>query len=83
MSARVLVNEKEVYTNNEAKRGINIVALDFETHKVVFKASYDTFGKADASAKLVKDFKEKLPEYCIVVAGVKDEASRKLSKEAK
>jgi len=81
--ARVLINEKEVFTNKEANRGINLVALDFETHKVVYKNSYDTFGGAAASAQLVKDYKEKLPEFCIVVAAVKDEASRKLSKEVK
>lgn len=80
---RVLVNEKEIFANSQAKRGVNVVALDFETHKVVFKGSYDTYGDGGASARLVKDFKEKLPKYCIVVAGVKDEASRRLSKEAK
>lgn len=81
--ARVLVNEKEVFTAKEAGRGINLVALDFETHKLVYSAKYDTYGDGNASAKLVKDFKEKLPEFCIVVVGVKDEASNKLSKEAK
>jgi hypothetical protein len=81
--ARVLVNEKEVFTAKEAGRGINLVALDFETHKLVYSAKYDTFGDGKASAKLVNDFKEKLPEFCIVVVGVKDEASKRLSKEAK
>ena len=81
--ARVLVNEKEVLANSQANRGINIVALDFETHKVVFKGTYDTYGDAKASDQLLSDFKEKLPEYCIVVAGVKDEASKRLSKNVK
>lgn len=81
--AKVLINEKEVFTNAEAKRGINLVALDFTNHKVVFKATYDTYGDSAASGRLLADFKDKLPEYCIVVAGVKDEASNKLSKEAK
>lgn len=83
--ARVLVNEKEVFPNSKARRGINIVALDFTNHKVVYTGSYDTYGDAGASARLVADFKDttKIPEYCIIVAGVKDEASNKLSKEVK
>jgi hypothetical protein len=81
--ARVLVNEKEVFTNKEAGRGINIFALDFETHKGIFKGKYDTFGNGNASGNLLKDFKDKLPQFCIVVASVKDEASTKLSKEVK
>jgi len=81
--ARVLINEKEVFTNKEAKRGLNLVALDFETHKVVFKATYDTHGKNEASTQLLSDFKEKLPEYCIVVVGVKDEAQNRLSSDVK
>lgn len=32
---------------------------------------------------MVQDFKEKLPPYCIIVAAAKDEASEKLSKDAK
>lgn len=32
---------------------------------------------------MVADFKNKLPEYCIVVVGAKDEASNKLGKEVK
>jgi hypothetical protein len=59
--AKVLVNEKEVFTNKEAGRGINIVALDFETHKVIFKGKYDTYADAGASDKLIADFKDKLP----------------------
>lgn len=82
-SARILVNEKEVLTNKDAGRGINIVALDFETHKVVFTGKYDTYGDAGASARLISDFKEKLPQFCIVVAAVKDEASNKLDKAVK
>jgi len=81
--ARVLINDKEIYSNKDARRGLNIVALDFETHKVVFKKAYDTFADGNASSNFVKDFKSELPQFCIVVAGVKDEASRKLSKEAK
>jgi len=81
--ARVLINEKEVFTNKDAGRGINIVALDFENHKVVFKGSYDTYADPNASVKMIADFKDKLPQYCIVVAAAKDEASSKLSKEVK
>jgi hypothetical protein len=81
--AKVLVNEKEVFTNKEAGRGINVVALDFETHKVIFTGKYDTYADPKANDRLVADFKEKLPQFCIVVAGVKDEASNKLSKEVK
>jgi hypothetical protein len=82
-TATVLVNEKEVLSNKDAKRGINIVALDFETHKVIFSKSYDTYGNSGASGDLIKDFKEKLPQFCLVVAAVKDEASHSLSKDVK
>lgn len=59
--ARVLVNEKEVLSNKESSRGINVAILDFETHKVVFKATYDTMGDGRATQKLLSDFKEKVP----------------------
>jgi len=59
--ARVLINEKEIYANSVAKRGINIVALDFETHKKVFEAAYDTFKSAAEADRFVADFKEKIP----------------------
>jgi hypothetical protein len=81
--AKVLINEKEVFSAKESKRGINVVALDFETHKVIFKGSYDTYGDADSNKRLLSDFKEKLPEFCIVVAAVKDEGSNKLDKSVK
>jgi hypothetical protein len=81
--AKVLINEKEVFSNSQAKRGINVVALDFETHKVIFTGSYDTHGDANAGSKLIGDFKEKLPQYCIVVAAVKDSAAKALTKDVK
>ena len=62
---------------------MNIVALDFETHKVLFTGSYDLATDGNAPGQLIKDFKEKLPEYCIVVAAVKDDASGKLTKDVK
>lgn len=51
--ARVLINEKEIFTNKQAGRGMNIVALDFETHKVVFTGSYDTYADPAASGRMI------------------------------
>lgn len=62
---------------------MNIVALDFETHKVIHKKTYDTNGDKGASAELLKDMTTTLPTYCIIVAGVRDEAASNLSKEVK
>jgi len=62
---------------------LNVVALDFETHKVITKKTFDTYGDGSASGKFVKFFKEELPAYCIIIVGVKDEASHNLSKEVK
>jgi len=80
--ALVKVNEKEMLTREEAKRGFNMVALDFETHKLIHKKSYDTYGDEAASAALLEDLKN-LPNFSVIIVGIKDEGSRKLSKDVK
>lgn len=81
-TASILVNDKEVLTKKEAKRGMNIVVFDFVTHKEIAKKSYDTYGDDGASAQMLKDFEE-LPRFAIITVAVKDEATRKLSKDVK
>ena len=73
--ATIKVNDKDVLSKDEAKRGINMVALDFVTHKVTFKKTYDTYGDDKSSKTLIDDFNN-LPAYSVVIIGVKDEASK-------
>lgn len=80
--ASIKVNDKDVLARNEAKKGLNMVSLDFVTHKVNFKKSYDTNEDSKASNALVEDF-EKLPAYSIVIVAVKDEASKTFDKKAR
>lgn len=63
-------------------RGLNLVALDARTHRITHAKSYDTYGRSNASADLIKDFK-KIKNGSILVVAVKDEGSRQFSKEAR
>jgi len=58
-------------------RGINVVALNARNHEVLLAKSYDTFANDNASADLVADLKG-VRRGSIIIAAVKDEASRKL-----
>jgi len=69
-------------SRESAKRGLNVVALEPFKHEIILNEVYDTFGDSNASKKFVKHFK-KLPTGAIVVIGVKDDASKKLSGDAK
>lgn len=71
-----------IVNHDSGKRGLNVVALEPFKHELILNQSYDTFGDAKASAKFVKDFK-KLPKASVIIIGVKDEASKRLSGEAK
>jgi len=66
----------------ESQRGLNVVALDAATHKVIMNNAYDTYGDKLASDKFVEDFKN-LPHASVILVGVKDEASKLLSNEVK
>lgn len=80
--ASVTVENETVLSREEAKRGINVVILDGRTHKVLFKKSYDTWGDKDSIKAMIEDSK-KTPRGAVVIAAVKDEASRLLTDEAK
>jgi len=47
--ASIKVENEVVLTREQAKRGINLVALDGKSHKVIFSKRYDTYGDANAS----------------------------------
>lgn len=81
----VEVNGKLVFPNSKAKRGINIVALCFNTHNLLYTGSYDTYNSSSESTRLVNDLKDvtKIPKSCVIVATVKDEASNNLSTDCK
>lgn len=80
--ASVTVENEAVLTREEAKRGMNIIVLDGRNHKVIAKKNYDTWGDKNAVKAMVEDSK-KTPRGSVVIAVVKDEASRLLTEEAK
>jgi hypothetical protein len=80
--ATINVAGKMLVSAETAKRGLNFVALDPFKHEVIANDSYDTYGDAKAAARFVKDF-HKLPKGAVIAIGVKDEASKRLSGEAK
>lgn len=71
----IRVAGQELVNKENGKRGLNCVALDPFTHKVIGINSYDTYGDSNASKKFIKDFK-RLPASTVLIIGVKDEASR-------
>jgi len=64
------------------KRGINMVALDPFKHELLANNNYDTYGDAKAASRFVKDFR-KLPKSSVIAIAVKDEATNRLSGQAK
>lgn len=80
--AKIMVNNEEVSTckvkDNKGCRGLNVVAADPFTHKVLMAKAYDTFASEGASTAFLADVKA-LPEGSIILTAVRDEASRKLS----
>lgn len=80
--ATINVAGKMLVTRESSKRGLNVVFLDPFKHELLGNASYDTYADPKASGRFVKDFKN-LPEGSVVIIGVKDEASKRLSGEAK
>ena len=75
----------EVYghkMSDKGQRGINLVALNAETHKVILRKSYDMYGNKEASHDLARDYK-KLSKSTIVIASVKDEGSTLFYEEAR
>jgi len=77
---RIVVNDKEIL--EKAKRGFNVAALAGQNHEIIAIKSYDTYGDSNASKRMVEDFAT-LPVGTVIVAVVKDEGSRKLTKAAK
>jgi hypothetical protein len=69
-------------TRENGGRGLNVIALEPFKHEVILNAKYDTYGDENASKKFVKDF-SKLPKASVIVIGVKEEASKQLSGQAK
>lgn len=63
-------------------RGINVVALDASNHEILLAKAYDTYANDNASTDLVNDMKF-VKRGSVIIAAVKDEASKKLSAEAK
>lgn len=68
--------------DEKGQRGVNIVALNAQTHKVILRKSYDTYGNQNASHDMVRDFKN-LSKSTIIIASIKDEGSALFTQEAR
>jgi len=75
--AKIKINGKNVLKGT-GKRGMNVVGLDPQSHNIILKKAYDTYGDAYASDKMLNDL-GKLPNGAVVAIAVKDEATKKLS----
>jgi len=81
--AEIRINGEDVVSKQNSKRGINLVVLNGPDHKILLNESYNTFsGKKDESARLVADFK-KIPSGSVIIAAVKDDASKNLKRGAR
>jgi phosphotransferase system HPr-like phosphotransfer protein len=80
--ATINIQGEMLVNHDSSQRGLNVVALDPFKHELLLNSAYDTYGDAKASGRFVKDFK-KLPKGAVIVIGVKDDASKRLSGEAK
>jgi len=64
------------------ERGIGIVVVDYHTRTVSYKHMYDTSENSAESEKSVKLI-DRIKDGSYIVMGVKDEAARQLSTDAK
>jgi hypothetical protein len=80
--ASITVENEEVLNRDTAKRGLNVVVLDGRTHKVLMNKAYDTKLSSKESAAMVADSK-KVKKGSVVIAVVKDDASKELTNDAK
>ncbi len=76
--AHIYVNGTDAAKNS---RGYNIVVVNEQTGAVEASAAFDTFASESEAARLAQ-FVAQIPSGRIVVAAVRDEASRCLSEEA-
>ncbi len=76
--AHIYVKGVDVAQN---RRGYNLVVIDPATGNLEANVVFDTFASADESARLAQ-FIEQIPNGKIVVAAVRDEASRNLTRAA-
>jgi len=79
-TARIVINDKDVL--EKAGRGFNVVVLAGKNHEVISQNTYDTYANPNASKEMVEDFVA-APVGSVIVAAVMDEASNKLSADAK
>lgn len=79
-NARIVVNDEDVL--EKAGRGVNIIALAGQNHEVIHSQTYDTFASKKASEQLAADLAT-IPLGSVIVAAVKDEASKSLTQSAK
>lgn len=70
------------YMDPNGSRGINVVALNARNHEILLAKSYDTYANDNASGDLVADLKG-IRRGSIIIAAVKDEASKKLNDDVK
>jgi hypothetical protein len=76
--AHIYVNGVDAAQN---RRGYNLVVIDPATGNLEASVAFDTFASADESTRLAQ-FIAQIPKGKMVVAAVRDEASRNLTREA-
>jgi len=75
--SKLMINNMPIQTcakGADGCRGLNVVAADAFTHKVLLAKAYDTFENPAESEALLHDVKD-FPEGTIFLVSVKDEAS--------
>ena len=79
-----MINNVDVKTCDDEKgcRGLNVVAADAFTHKVLFAKSYDTDADGKASDAFLKDVTA-TPEVTVLLVSVRDEGSKILNGKVK
>jgi hypothetical protein len=79
-----MINNVDVKTCDDEKgcRGLNVVAADAFTHKVLFAKSYDTDADGKASDAFLKDVTA-TPEGTVLLVSVRDEGSKILNGKVK
>jgi hypothetical protein len=82
--SKIMINNVEIRTcdNEKGCRGLNVVAVDAFTHKVLLNRAYDTHETSGASDQFLADVKG-FEAGTIFLVSVKDDAEHKLKDNLK
>lgn len=80
--AVIKINDEEIVSRKQSRRGINLVILNGEDHSVIHNKRYNTYKYVEASNQMVAAIK-KVPKGSIIIAAVKDDAKKNLNYAAR